>query len=83
MVAGQRIQVGIGHAGETVTVPAEGDRFQIHNNERLQVEVARTTVKPDCQIKARKPERLRSRAHNSACTPTASTGPQTSKHDCS
>jgi hypothetical protein len=29
MVAGQRIHVGFGHAGVTVTVTAEGDNFQI------------------------------------------------------
>lgn len=46
MVAGQRIGVGIGNAGQTVTVTAEGDRFQVRTNERLLVEVARTTAKP-------------------------------------
>ena len=60
MVAGQRIGVGIGHAGETVSITAEGDRFQVHNDKRMLVEVARTTAKPVARFKARKPEPSRS-----------------------
>ena len=66
MVAGQRINVGIGHAGETVTVTADGDRFHVHNDERLLVEVARTTAKPVARFKARKPELPRPRPHEPA-----------------
>jgi hypothetical protein len=65
MVAGQRIGVGIGHAGETVTITNEGDRFHVHNDERLLVEVARTTAKPIARFKARKPEPARTKSARS------------------
>jgi hypothetical protein len=57
MVAGQRIQVGFGHAGPTVTVTTAGDSFQVSDDDRLLTEVPRTTVKPIARFKARKPER--------------------------
>ena len=64
------IQVGIGHAGETVTVAAVGDRFEVRDDDRLLVDVGRTTTKPIARFKARKPElprppapRLGSRTH--------------------
>jgi hypothetical protein len=69
MVAGQRIQVGFGHAGLTVTVTADDDRFQVYDDDRLLVEVVRTTTKPIARFKARKPEPPRS------TTPTASIRP--------
>jgi hypothetical protein len=56
MVAGQRIQVGFAHAGLTVTVTAAGDRFQVYDDDRVLVEVVRTTTKPIARFKARKPE---------------------------
>ena len=65
MVAGQRITVGIGRAGETVTVVADGDRLRVHNGEQLLVDVARTTVKPIARFKARKPEPVRRSAGSS------------------
>jgi hypothetical protein len=64
MVAGQRIQVGFGHAGITVTVAAAGDRFQVYDDDRMLVEVARTTTKPIARYKARKPEPPRRQAHS-------------------
>jgi hypothetical protein len=69
MVAGQRIQVGIGHAGETVTVTANGDRFQVQNDERLLTDVARTTVKPIARFKARKPEPPRASQNGHSAPP--------------
>ena len=56
MVAGQRIQVGFGHAGRTVTVTAVGDRFQIYDEDRMLTEVPRRTTKPIARFKAGKPE---------------------------
>jgi hypothetical protein len=50
MVAGQRIQVGIGHTGETITVAAVGDRFEVSDDDRLLAEVGRTTTKADCPV---------------------------------
>jgi hypothetical protein len=64
MVARQRIHIGIGHAGETVTVTCDGEHLQIHNDERLLAEVARTPVKPIARFKARKPEPRRSSDSN-------------------
>ncbi len=46
---------GIGHAGETVTVAAVGDRFEVRDDDRLLVDVGRTTTKPIARFKARKP----------------------------
>jgi hypothetical protein len=59
MVAGQRITVGICHAGLTVSVTTVGDSFRVHHGDRLLTEVARTTSKPIARFKARKPERCR------------------------
>jgi hypothetical protein len=56
MVAGQRSTVGFGHAGPTVTVTAVGDTFQVHDEDRLLVDVPRTSTKPITRFKARKPE---------------------------
>jgi hypothetical protein len=64
MVAGQRIQVGFGHAGLTVTVTAAGDSFQIYDEDRLLIEVPRMTSKPITRFKARKPERSRTAARD-------------------
>jgi hypothetical protein len=56
MVAGQRIHVGFGHAGVTLTVTAEGGSFQIYDEDRLLAAVPRRTTKPIARFKARKPE---------------------------
>src|SRR5262249_43221623 len=56
MVAGQRITAGIAHAGLTVTVTGRADRFQVHDQDLLLVDVPRTTAKPIARFKARKPE---------------------------
>lgn len=55
-VAGQRIHVGIVHAGRTVTVEAADRTFRITAGEELLTEVARTTTKPIARYKVRKPE---------------------------
>lgn len=59
MVAGQR--VGVGHAGITVTVTTTGGRFQVHDEDKLLVEVACTSAKPVARFKARTPEPPRQR----------------------
>ncbi|HEV8528985.1 MAG TPA: hypothetical protein VGS60_15780 [Actinomycetes bacterium] len=46
MVAGQRISVGIGNAGLTVTVTTVGDSFQIYDEDKLLTEAPRRTTKP-------------------------------------
>ena len=56
MVAGQRIQVGFGHAGETVTVASVGGSFQIYDGDLLLLQVPNATDKPIARFKARKPE---------------------------
>jgi hypothetical protein len=63
VVAGQRIQVGAGHAGLTVTVTAVGDRFQIYDQDHLLTEVPRRTTMPIARFKARKPEPPRAEPH--------------------
>jgi hypothetical protein len=59
MVAGQRIQVGFGRAGRTVTVTAAGEYFDVHDGEVLLTRVVNTTSKPIARFKARKPEPAR------------------------
>jgi hypothetical protein len=59
MVAGQRIHVGFGHSGLTVTVATVGDQFHIYDGDLLLVQVANTTAKPIARFKARKPEPAR------------------------
>jgi hypothetical protein len=66
MVAGQRITVGIGHAGETVAVTTAGDQFRVHRDDQLLAEAVRTTTKPIARFKARKPELPRTRRHATA-----------------
>ncbi|WP_416904443.1 hypothetical protein [Micromonospora echinospora] len=58
VVAGQRIHVGIRHAGATLTVEAAEITFRIHDDHVL-TQVPRTTLKPITRFKARKPEPLR------------------------
>jgi hypothetical protein len=60
-IAGQRIHVGIGHAGRTVTVEHTDTTFRIRDGDQLLTEVVRTTTKQIARFKARKPEPLRRR----------------------
>jgi hypothetical protein len=56
VVAGQRIHVGMVHAGRTVTVEADDRTFRVYGDGELLAEVARTTRKPIARFKVRKPE---------------------------
>lgn len=56
VIAGQKIHVGITHAGRTATVEAADTTFRVYDGEQLLTEVARTTTKPIARFKARKPE---------------------------
>jgi transposase InsO family protein len=60
-VAGQRIQVGIGHAGRMVTVEQADTSFRVYDAGQLLIEVTRTTTKTIARFKARKPEPPRQR----------------------
>ncbi len=55
-IARQKIQVGIGHAGRTVTVEEADTTFRIYDGDQLLAEVIRTTTKQVARFKARKPE---------------------------
>ncbi|MEU8405890.1 IS481 family transposase [Micromonospora sp. NPDC048842] len=59
VIAGQRIHVGIAHAGSTLTVEAADTTFRVHDGDQLVTEVTRTTVKPIARFKVRKPEPAR------------------------
>ncbi|MEH0845863.1 integrase core domain-containing protein, partial [Micromonospora sp. CPCC 205711] len=59
VIAGQRIHVGIHHAGATLTVEAADTTFRVHDGDLLVTEVPRTTVKPIARFKVRKPEAAR------------------------
>jgi hypothetical protein len=56
-VAGQRIHIGMIHAGLTVTVESADHTFRVQHGDELIAEVARTTTKAIARFKARKPER--------------------------
>ncbi|MFI6811886.1 Mu transposase domain-containing protein [Nonomuraea sp. NPDC050328] len=56
-IAGQRIGVGIGHAGATVTVEAADGTLRIAHAGQVVAEVAPTTTKPIARFKVRKPQR--------------------------
>ena len=58
-VAGQRIHVGMVHAGRTVTVETGDTTWRIYHDDELLTEVARTSTKPIARFKARKPEPAR------------------------
>jgi transposase InsO family protein len=60
-VARQRIQVGIVHAGLTVTVTATDNTFQVTADDQLLIEVPRTTTRPIARFKVHKPEPPRRR----------------------
>jgi hypothetical protein len=68
-VAGQRIHVGMVHAGRTVTVETGDTTWRIYHRDELLTEVARTNTKPIARFKVRKPEPPR--APGSARTATA------------
>lgn len=59
-VAGQRIHVGLGHAGQTVVVESADHTFRVYDGDRMLTEVARTTTKDIARFKVRKPEPPRS-----------------------
>jgi hypothetical protein len=56
VIAGQKIQVGIGHAGTIVTIEDTDGTFHASLGDQSITEVARTTTKPIARFKARKPE---------------------------
>jgi hypothetical protein len=56
VVAGQRIHVGMVHAGRTVTVEAADHTFRVYDGDEQLTEVARTTLKTIARFKVRKPE---------------------------
>ncbi|MEU9827948.1 IS481 family transposase [Micromonospora chersina] len=56
VIAGQRIHVGIRHAGATLTVEAADTTFRIHDGDQVVAEVPRTTTKSVARFKVRKPE---------------------------
>jgi hypothetical protein len=56
VIAGQRIHVGIRHAGQTLTVEEADATFRVHDGDQLLVEVPRTTTKAIARFKVRKPE---------------------------
>src|SRR4051812_19864957 len=67
--SGQRIHVGMVHAGPTVTVETGDSTWRIYHGDELLTEVARTTSKNVARFKVRKPEPPR--AAGSARTATA------------
>jgi UTP-glucose-1-phosphate uridylyltransferase len=73
-VARQRIQVGIGHAGQTVTVEQADTTLRVFNGDQLLTEVRRTTTAMIARFKARKPETPR-RPHHVQNATTISTEP--------
>ncbi|GAB1693440.1 hypothetical protein [Krasilnikovia sp. M28-CT-15] len=60
-IARQKIQVGIGHAGQTVTIEEADTTFRVYLGEQLLTEVVRTTTHTIARFKARKPEPPRRR----------------------
>ena len=56
VIAGQRIHVGMVHAGRTVTVESADHTLRIYVGDERLTEVARTTTKPIARFKVRKPE---------------------------
>lgn len=61
VIAGQRIHVGIAHAGHILTVEAAESTFRVHHGDQLLTEVPRTTTKPIVRFKVGNPEPPRSR----------------------
>ena len=56
VIAGQRIHVGIAHAGTTLTVEAADTTFRVYEADHLITEVTRSTTKAIARFKARKAE---------------------------
>jgi hypothetical protein len=56
VIAGQRIQAGIAHAGCTLAVEAAETTWRVYDDDRLVTEVARITTKPIARFKVHKPE---------------------------
>jgi hypothetical protein len=67
-VAGQRIHVGVAHAGRTLTVEAADTTWRVYGDDGLVVEAARTTTKTITRFKVHKPEPPR-RKPSTASTP--------------
>jgi hypothetical protein len=65
-VAGQRIQIGMIHAGRTVTVETGDTTWRVYHRDELLAEVARTNTKPVARFKVRKPEPRPRRSKESA-----------------
>jgi transposase InsO family protein len=61
VVAGQRIHVGMTHAGRTLTVESADHTFRVYDGDELVAEVARITTKQIARFKVRKPEPPRTR----------------------
>jgi len=55
-IARQKVQVGIGHAGRTVTVEEAGTTVRVYDGHQLLTEVLRTSTRQIVRFKARKPE---------------------------
>jgi hypothetical protein len=53
---GQKIQVGIGHAGQIVTVEEADTTFRVYLGDQLLTEVVRTTIRSIARFKVRQPE---------------------------
>jgi hypothetical protein len=56
IVAGQRIHVGIVHAGQTLTIETADSTWRIYDDNGLVAEVARSPTKPVARFKVHKPE---------------------------
>jgi len=52
MVGGQRVQVGLAHAGKTAEVTIEADSFQDHGGPGIVITAARTTSRAILRQKA-------------------------------
>jgi hypothetical protein len=55
-IAGQKIHVGIGHAGRTVAIEQADSTFRVYDGAQQLTEVVRTTTKTIARFKVRKPE---------------------------
>jgi hypothetical protein len=55
-IAGQRVHVGLLHAGRTLDVEAADTMLRVYDGDQLVAEVARSTTKPIARFKVRKPE---------------------------
>ena len=58
MIARQKIQVDIGHAGRTVAVEEADTTFRVYDGAQLLTEVLRNTTKPIARGKPEPPRRL-------------------------